>query len=64
MLCVFLGNHDMCDDDFTEVIQKESGKNLLLDMHHLFGMKATEANGIFQFPESRFNTSAHGVKLF
>lgn len=55
MLCLFWLDHHMGRDDLAEAIKKQTGKDFLLDILHLFCMQATQANGIFQLPEGRFN---------
>ena len=64
VFCIFLLNHHMGRDDFAEVIQKQTGKDFLLDILHLFGVQATQANGIFQFAERRFDSLTHPVECF
>ena len=51
-------------DDFAEVVKNEPGKDFLLDILHLFCMKATQSDCILEFAERRFNSPTHCVELF
>ena len=64
MLCIFLLNHHMRRDDLAEVIKKQTGKDFLLDILHLFCVEATQTNCIFQFTEGRFDSLSHTVEFF
>ena len=51
VLGIFLQDHHVGRDDFAENVKHKPGKDFLLDILHLFGVQATQANGIFQFAE-------------
>ncbi len=47
----------------SEIIERHSGKDLLLDEWALFGMKVCQRKGVFQIPERCLDAPAFVVKL-
>lgn len=47
----------------SKIIERHSGKGILLDKRTLFGMKVCQRKGVFQIPERGLDTPALVVKL-
>ena len=58
----FMGDYGR-GNQFGKVVHDKSGKNLLVNVLHLFRVKMEQTNRVFKFPERGFNTPAHGIKL-
>ena len=63
ILSAFFLNDYVRGNQFTEVVHGKSGKNLLGNVLHLFALEQTQANGVFQLPEGRFNAPAQMIEM-
>ena len=63
-LYILLLKYHMRRNHLAEVIKNQTGKDFLLDILHFFCMETTQANCIFQLPESCFDSPTHRIEFF
>ena len=51
-------------NQFCKVVHNESGEDFLEDVLHLFALKHTQTNGLFQLAKSCLNSPPKGIEVF